>query len=162
MKPLLQFSVPCLEVLEKGSDWEQFLKGMGVETHLQSKGDGRPPTFAYLFYELPFPSFPVVCPRFYINNAWCSGKGTFAQEIKILLPDKQTVLVETGKQEFTLEEPYTPQLLINIFDGVEFKEQGHYWIQVLLDGSAVLQYPLTIRLAQKLGVQGPAEGYIAK
>lgn len=127
MKPVLQFSVPCLEVKE----------------------EDKPPTFAYLFYELPLPSLPIKCPPFYINNGWSSGQGTFNQEIKILSPNKQEVIVETGAQQFTLETQYVPQLIVNQFDQVLFKDTGFHWVQIFLDGILTLEYPITIRQTEK-------------
>lgn len=124
MKPSLQFSVPCLEVKE----------------------DNKPPTFAYLFYELPLPELPIKCPPFFINNGWCNGQGKFQQEIKILSPDKKEVIIETGKQEFVLDIEYVPQLIVNQFDQVLFKETGYYWVQIFLNSSLELEYPLTVRL----------------
>lgn len=124
MKPSLQFSVPCLEVKE----------------------DNKPPTFAYLFYELPLPELSIPCPPFFINNGWCHGEGNFTQEVKILAPDKQRVVIETGKQTFALESPYIPQLIVNQFEGVEFKEAGPHWVQIILDSQLELEYPITVRI----------------
>lgn len=124
MKPSLQFSVPCLEVKE----------------------ENKPPTFAYLFYELPLPEIPIKCPPFFINNGWCNGQGNYQQEIKILSPDKKEVIIETGKQDFALDTNYVPQLIVNQFDQVLFKEAGYYWVQVLLNGTIELEYPITVRL----------------
>lgn len=127
MKPSLQFSIPCLNVKEE---------------------DG-PPSLEHIFYELPFPQFPFKFPGrgFFINNGWCNGKGQFVQSMKILNPDKSS-LVETGDQPFTLAEAETPFMAVNLFNGVEFKTEGTYMVQVYLDGEIKLEYPLVVRKAE--------------
>jgi hypothetical protein len=127
MKPSLQFSVPCFYVDEE---------------------DGGPPSFKRIFYELPSPTFPLKFPDdsgFFIANGWCNGKGSFSQSMRILKPDKKSVLIETGEQPFDLNENITPFMAINYFQGIAFPEPGTYWIQVFLSGDMKLEYPMDIR-----------------
>ncbi len=119
-KPILQFSIPCLEV----------------------EAQDKPPVFSYVFYELPYPRQPV---SFYICNGWSNGKGSFKQEIKILKPDHKTVFVQTGEQDFELKDEVVPQLMVNMFGNVRFEEFGVYWVQNYLDGELVMEYPIVIR-----------------
>ncbi len=143
MKPSLQFSIPCFQVRED---------------------EGKPPSFEFIFYELPFPRFPFP-PReddpehekykdrwtnwgFFVANGWCNGKGDFIQSMQIVKPDKKTVLVATGDQPFTLADNNTPFMAINFFQGIRFEEAGIHWIQVFLNNELVLEYPLTIRKAE--------------
>ncbi len=147
MKPSLQFSVPCFQVAEDKD---------------------HPPSFNYIFYELPFPRFPFP-PRegepeydtykdkwtnwgFYITNGWCNGSGDFIQSMQILKPDKSTALVKTGDQPFKLANPETPFMAINLFQGIRFEEAGTHWVQVFLDNKLALEYPLVIRKAEKAQV----------
>lgn len=142
MKPSLQFSIPCLQVVEEQG----------------------PPSFNYIFYELPFPKFPFPPQspedpdsekyrnwQFFVANGWCSGQGDFVQSMRIVLPDKKTVLVSTGDQPFSLKDMETPFMAVNLFQGVIFREPGTHWVQVLLDGNVVLEYPLVIRKAETTG-----------
>lgn len=124
-KPSLQFSVPCLEVEDEA---------------------GKPPSFRYLFYELPLPQFPFKA-SFYVSNGWCHGQGSFVQTMKILKPNRE-VLVETGQQPFQLSELTVPFMAVNFFSEIPFEAPGTYWMQVNLDGKTVLEYPLTVRQAQ--------------
>jgi hypothetical protein len=124
--PALQFSVPCLEVVDQ---------------------EGKPPSFNYLFYELPLPEFPFKVD-FYVANGWCNGKGKFVQSMSILKPDK-TTMVETGDQPFELKEAITPFMAVNFFQGIVFEQPGTYWFRVNLAGRKVLEYPLTVREAAK-------------
>lgn len=123
-KPSLQFSVPCLNVKDP---------------------DDQPPSFEYLFYELPLPEFPFKA-SFYIANGWCSGTGTHQQSMKILKPDGNT-LVETGLQDVTLKDQNTPFMAVNYFPDLVFEGPGVYKVEVFLGESKVLTYPLTVRKA---------------
>jgi len=125
-KPSLQFSIPCLGVDEE---------------------KGKPPSFKYIFYELPFPAFPAECPLFFINNGWCYGLGPHTERTKILRPDKKTVLTDTKDHEFMLEDDETPFMAINMYQEIVFPEPGTYWVQIFLDNQQVIQYPLPIRQA---------------
>lgn len=123
--PSLQFSVMCLDLVEE---------------------ERKPPTLQYLFYELPFPHLPFRMDRFHVINCWANGQGQFKQSVKILNPSKSKVFIETGEQNFALEDPYTPQLMINVFADLEFQQDGHYWLQNFLNDRLVLEYPLTVRV----------------
>ena len=132
-RPSLQFSVPCLTVVE----------------------DGGPPSFHSIFFELPFPKFPVKFPGkgFFIANSWSNGQGRFAQELKLFKPDRKTEVIKTGKQPFELKEETTPFMAVNLFQDVVFEEPGTYWVEITLADSqgglkTELEYPLVIRLAE--------------
>jgi len=124
--PSLQFSVPCLEVVDT---------------------EGKPPSFNYLFYELPLPEFPFKVV-FYVANGWCNGRGQFVQSMQILKPDK-TPLVQTGDQPFELKEPNTPFMAVNYFQGIVFDAPGVYQFRINLGGQKILEYPLTVRHVEK-------------
>jgi len=133
-QPSLQFSVPCLEVVDE---------------------DSKPPSFNYLFYELPLPEFPYQV-SFYVANGWCNGKGDFVQKMQILNPDR-TPMVQTGNQPFKLTGIETPFMAVNFFQGIQFTKPGTYWFQVFLGDKKVLEYPLSVREA-KAGAAAPGAG----
>lgn len=118
-KPVLQFSIPCLE----------------LET------EDKPPIFSYVFYELPYPNSPV---SFYIANGWSNGEGSFNQEIVIKKPSGEK-LVSTGKQDFELKNRNTPQLMVNFFKDMQFNEFGDYTVEVYLDNEKVMDYIIIVR-----------------
>jgi len=128
--PALQFSVMCLDLVEE---------------------ERKPPTLQYLFYELPFPNLPFQMDRFHVINCWSNGQGQFKQSVKIMNPARTKVFIETGEQNFTLEDPYTPQLMINVFADLRFEQEGHYWVQSFLNDKLVLEYPLTVRVVASGG-----------
>ncbi|MBM3463804.1 MAG: hypothetical protein FJX76_17035 [Armatimonadetes bacterium] len=126
-RPRLQFSVPCLQVEDE-------------------KG---PPSFKYVFYEMPFPEFPFAFPEgqgFFVANGWCNGLGAHVQRMKILDSSKKD-LVDTGDQPFNLKKAEEPFMAVNFISGMKFDGPGVYWIQIYLDNQLALEYPLPIRNA---------------
>lgn len=118
-KPVLQFSIPCLE----------------LET------EDKPPVFSYVFYELPYPNAPV---SFYIANGWSNGEGSFTQEIVIKKPSGNN-LVSTGKQDFELKQKNIPQLMVNYFKDIQFEEFGDYSVEVFLNDEKIIEYIIIVR-----------------
>lgn len=138
IKPYLQFSIICLEVYEE---------------------EKMPPSFLNVIYEIPVPSFPFKFPApLFIVNGWCKGKGEFFQSMKILNPDKKSVLAETDKQPFTLNEIETPFMNINGLADIVFEKSGQYWVQVFLyeklseKQEMFIEYPLTLRKADPIPI----------
>jgi hypothetical protein len=132
--PSLQFSVPCLQVDDE-------------------KG---PPSFKYVFYELPFPKFPFQFPEgegFYVANGWCNGTGQHVQRMKILDPSRAKTLVDTQDQPFTLKKREEPFMAVNFITGMLFEGPGTYWMQVYIDGRMALEYPLPVRQAEQPSAQ---------
>jgi hypothetical protein len=137
--PRLQFSVPCLQVNDE-------------------KG---PPSFMYVFYEMPFPEFPFAFPEgqgFFVANGWCNGTGSHVQRMKILDPQKN-VLVDTNDQPFTLKRNEEPFMAVNFISGMQFAGPGTYWFQVYLNNQLALEYPLPVR---KADANAPPAGGIPK
>ncbi len=141
-RPSLQFSVPCLAVTED---------------------DKGPPSFNRIFYELPFPEFPFRFPKpgFFIANGWCNGQGNFVQSMRILTPEKKT-LIETGNQPFELKEVETPFMAINLFQDLPFEKPGTYWIHIYLDGELAVEYPMVVRLAEGAQKTSPGAAQVSQ
>lgn len=130
MRPTLQFCVPCFAY---------------------DDGEGtKPPSFQYIFYELPFPQFPAKFPDpgFIIAVGWTNGQGDFTQAVNILSPDKRTPILATGNQPLNLSDQSTPRMGVFWFKDAAFKEPGTYWVQTCLNGEPVLEIPLPVRLAE--------------
>ncbi len=125
--PDLQFSVTCLNLDDKEG----------------------PPTFQYLFYELPLPALPFKLDRFFLLNCWINGVGQFRHSVRILNPSRTKTLIDTGDQTFVLTDAHTPQLMINHITDFMASEAGPHWVQTYLDGRMILEYPVTVRVAEK-------------
>ena len=137
-RPYLQYSVPSLEVFIDERGWL--------------------PSFNRIFYELPFPEFPFKFPGkgFFVANGWSNGEGTFTQKIKILGPDHQTVIVDSGSKTFELKNADIAFVGVNFLQEVQFEKPGIYWIQVLLNEELLLEYPMTVRLREGAEDKGKA------
>ncbi len=106
-----------------------------------------------LFDSIGTPTFPLVYPRLFMVTRWCSGEGEFKQRTRILKPDQGTVLVEGKDIPVNLPSSEATATNVEAFMNVSFKEDGTYWIEILLDGDLKIRYPL--RVSQ---IQAPPQG----
>ena len=101
-----------------------------------------------LFDSIGAPNFPLVYPRLFMVTRWCSGEGQFKQRTRILKPDETTVLVEGKDIPVSLPSPEATATNVEAFMNVSFKDEGTYWIELLLDGDLKLRYPLRVSKIQ--------------
>ena len=94
------------------------------------------------------PTLPIQVIKLCVWTRWSSGIGQFEQVTRLIAPDEETVLA-TATTQFQLgnEESHTTN--VNIFGGLQFKEQGAHHIEILLDGELKLHYPLRVVLIQQ-------------
>lgn len=122
-QPLLQFSVPSL-----GFD--------------ESKG---PPTFKFVFFELPLDKFPYRFPEtagFFITNCWVGAAGEFQQ--RLVIRCGEDVVVDAAPRPFLLEDARVPYMAVTFVQGVEFPRAGDYDVEIFLDQKSVMTYPLRV------------------
>lgn len=124
IKPNLQFSVLCDDV--RREDNGKFL-------------------LIGLFESVSARKYPAAHPTMYVANRWCKGEGRFSQKIRILNAMDQEVVFQTDEQEFELKDIDSHHTLISRFNNLVFKTPGKYWVEVLLDGELVLNYPILLR-----------------
>lgn len=98
-----------------------------------------------LFDAVQAPSFPLTVPKLCIVNRWCSGEGEFVQQVRILHPDQQRVLVEGRPVPVRLSSPEVTSTNVEVFINITFQETGTYWVEVLLDHDLKIRYPLNVR-----------------
>ncbi len=80
-----------------------------------------------LFETISAHTFPVLHPRFAIMNEWIAGKGEFTARIKLLAPDRSTVLSES-ESRFSLFNETQRHRDISIRYNTTFAVPGTYWI----------------------------------
>jgi len=97
-----------------------------------------------LFDAIASQKLPVRYPRLFMVTRWCSGEGEFIQQTKILKPDQTTVLV-TGK-EIPVRLPGSEATATNVevFMNVAFDTFGTYWVEVYIDRTMKIRYPLRV------------------
>lgn len=124
IKPNLQFSVLCDDV-RREDNGKFILLG--------------------LFEAINARKFPATHPALYVANRWCKGSGGFVQKIRIVNTKDGKVSFQTDDQPFTLADIDAHHTLISRFNNIVFPEPGKYWVEVLLDGELVLNYPLMLK-----------------
>jgi hypothetical protein len=93
-------------------------------------------------------SFPAVHPRLATVNEWAEGLGEFEATLRILSPDRKTVLRETVTK-LKLVNARFKHRDISIHLNLEFKEPGTYWIENYLDGILVNSVPINVMLVKE-------------
>ena len=94
-------------------------------------------------------SFPAVHPSLATVNEWTDGTGEFDVTLRILSPDRKTIIRETVTR-LKLGDARYKHRDISIHLNLEFREPGTYWIENYLDGLLVNSVPLhVIRMKEK-------------
>ena len=106
-----------------------------------------------LFDSIASQQFPIRYPRLFTVNRWCSGQGEFKQMTRILRPNQEDALVEGKQIPVKLPDPQSTATNVEVFVNVSFDGPGVYWVEVTLEETLKLRYPL--RVGQ---VQLPAGG----
>lgn len=104
------------------------------------------------------PQLPVVALKLSLFNRWTAGVGQFTETVRFIAPDQTTVL-RKGEVKFQLQDAALHATNFTIFQQVEFKVPGTYFIEVLVDDVMKLRYPLPVVVAPPQGQgQQPAQG----
>lgn len=93
-------------------------------------------------------SFPAIHPRLATVNEWADGLGEFEATLRILSPDRKTVLRETVTK-LKLVNARFKHRDISIHLNLEFKEPGTYWIENYLEGILVNSVPIHVVLVKE-------------
>lgn len=95
-----------------------------------------------LFRNIYFYSLPSSLLKFAVINHW-SGEGQYTSEVKILSPDRTTVVAQAQAAPFVLEAQGFADN-ITIFANVSFETEGNYYLQIYLNSVMVKELPLTV------------------
>ena len=97
-----------------------------------------------LFETISAGTFPALHPRFAIMNEWSGGRGEFLAKIRLLAPDKKTVLSESEAKIALFNETQRHRD-ISIRFNTAFPAPGTYWLEMLLDGEQAGLVPLPVQ-----------------
>lgn len=97
-----------------------------------------------LFETISAGTFPALHPRFAIVNEWSGGRGEFLAKIRLLAPDRKTVLSES-EAKITLFNETQRHRDISIRFNTSFPVSGTYWLEMLLDSDQVAMVPLPVQ-----------------
>ena len=89
---------------------------------------------------------PVVALKLGLFNRWTSWIGQFTETVRFIAPD-QTTLLRKGEVKFTLQDAALHATNVTLFQQVEFKVPGTYYVEVLVDDVMKLRYPVPVILA---------------
>jgi hypothetical protein len=97
-----------------------------------------------LFETISAGTFPALHPRFAIMNEWSGGRGEFQTKIRLLAPDRKTVLSES-EAKFALFDETQRHRDISVRFNTSFPAPGTYWLEMLLDNDQVAMVPLPVQ-----------------
>ncbi len=92
------------------------------------------------------PQLPVVALKLGLFNRWTAGIGQFTETVRLMAPD-QTTLLRKGEVKFALQDAALHATNVTLFQQVEFKVAGTYYVEVLVDDVMKLRYPVPVILA---------------
>ncbi|HTG01803.1 MAG TPA: hypothetical protein VK654_14575 [Nitrospirota bacterium] len=97
-----------------------------------------------LFETIFAPAFPAIHNRFAIVNEWAGGRGDFTVRIRLLAPDRTTVLSESESRLALFNETQRHRDISLRFN-TAFNIPGTYWVEILLDGEQAAIIPLRVQ-----------------
>jgi len=97
-----------------------------------------------LFESISSHTFPAYHARFAVVNEWRGGRGDFTAKIRLLMPDRSTILSES-ESRFSLYSESQRHRDISIRLNTTFSVPGTYWIEMLLDKEQIAIVPLPVQ-----------------
>ena len=86
---------------------------------------------------------PIVAGRLCVFNRWTAGIGQFTENVRLIAPDQTTVL-RKADLKFELRDPAMHSTNVMVFNQLEFKTAGTYFIEVLVDDVMKIRYPVPV------------------
>jgi hypothetical protein len=94
------------------------------------------------------PQVPVTAFKLCVINRWTAGVGQFVEQVRLMAPD-QTTLLRKSEVRFNLQDPVVSATNVSLFGQVEFKTEGVYYIEILVDDVMKIRYPVPLVVAQQ-------------
>jgi len=101
-----------------------------------------------LFENIHASHFPAIHPKLVVLNEWIDGRGEFDALLRIISPDKKTIIRQT-QTRLRLADSRYKQRDISVHMNIEFREPGTYWIENYVDGVMVHSMPLPVVLVKE-------------
>ena len=100
------------------------------------------------------PQLPSVYQRLCIFNRWCCGSGVFKQQSRVIAPDG-SVILEGKPVKIKLDDDAKTATSVEFFMNARMNVAGRYWVEVLIDGTLKLRYPLHVKYVPPKGSKTP-------
>ena len=97
---------------------------------------------------------PIVAGRLCVFNRWTAGIGQFTENVRVIAPDQTTVL-RKADLKFELRDPAMHSTNVMVFNQLEFKTAGTYFIEVLVDDVMKIRYPVPVVVVPPQAGQTP-------
>lgn len=95
-----------------------------------------------IFQDIYVQQLPIGLPKMAVITQW-RGKGDFTSEVRILSPDRKTLLAGSPPTRFQIPEGGFANN-VNFFITLQFSEPGEYVVQTFLDNSVVQERKITV------------------
>jgi hypothetical protein len=92
------------------------------------------------------PQVPVTAFKLCVINRWTAGLGQFVEQVRLIAPDQTTVL-RKSEVRFGLQDPVVSATNVSLFGQVEFKTEGGYYLEVMVDDVMKIRYPVPLVVA---------------
>jgi len=92
---------------------------------------------------LRIPQAPITANKLCVFTTWTAGLGDFQECVRVVAPDQTTVLRE-AKMKFVLRDPAHNAANVSYMMQLEFKTDGVYFIEVLVDDVMKLRFPVPV------------------
>ena len=92
---------------------------------------------------LPAPTVPINLFKLCLWTRWCSGQGKFTQKSRIVAPDEKNCVAE-AEVRFDLPQLDSHTTNVHVFGGVQFKQYGVHHVEIYLDGTLCVRFPLPV------------------
>lgn len=108
-----------------------------------------------IFQNIMVEKLPVSLIKFAVINHW-RGSGDHETEVRILAPDRSTVVVSSQPTRIQLAEGgFTDN--VSFFVNVVFPDPGTYWIQTIANSVMVEETPLIVTDQANMNTFQPAD-----
>lgn len=97
-----------------------------------------------LFESISAHTFPAYHARFAVVNEWRGGRGDYTAMVRLLAPDRKTILSESASR-FTLFNESQRHRDIAVRFNTTFPSPGTYWIEMVLDDVQAALVPLPVQ-----------------
>lgn len=96
-----------------------------------------------LFENIYATKFPAIHPRLAVLTEWSGGQGEFMIRMRILAPDRKSVIRETSSK-MTLNGIQYRHRDVSVHLNVELKVPGTYWVENFLDDEMMNSMPVNV------------------
>jgi hypothetical protein len=95
-----------------------------------------------IFHDIYVQQLPVGLPKLAVITQW-RGKGEYSSEVRILSPDRKTLLANSPSTHFEIPEDGFANN-INFFLSIQFEKPGDYIVQTYLNSEPFLERKIRV------------------